>query len=693
MIKRRPLILVSLLLLFCTILGSCSGSSTAPETEKQTDKTAEMQITGTESVSEEITQNATQPEAITDDTSVFNYGKVNYRKKVVSVDNIPFPDENIGKPVDADGKGVLTLFASDFSDGDITCGGTAVPRAANSAGVVDGVMYLPFSETEANHIAGGWTTWAPAAETSTSKYKQVVLSAELTEYSNNDAPWIAGFIGCFVSNYTFTIPDNAGDGVWFSLNSKSKKLSVYAGDRSSWAWPAGNVSITVPDELICDKTELDVVCTANKEIYIYLKNTLSAKIVCNNATVTVYDGTDQQVYSGPLDPASVSGTHYSVFCHGGGGFGIDEMKVYGCSKGDGGEVVEITATPVGSNKLGCDISNRTDVIGICYSMWFNAIFGDGDSPVETWYNVPELTDKYGFSAQYGFGKNGDQHNAVTAFHFWSKPAQGYYRSSDKNAIRNNMTLLYNAGVDFIILDYTYATSPGYDVGTSPWTSYIEKPSIALLDTIMEMRAEGLGTPYVVFWLGSENMFDQIYDQFYGVDKWQDCFVYWDGKPFIMNWEKTKTLKNFDKFTVRSMYGLRGKAKTGQWSYLEISNDKTVSYDSNKNPEHVSVAVATQETYMSLPTAHGRNGGKFWNEQWQTAFKVHPKIVTVTWWNEWCAQLYYVDNVGYIFTDNYNQEYSRDIEPMEGGHGDQYYKWLCQYISDYRAGNPCPDLTE
>ena len=97
--------------------------------------------------------------------------------------------------------------------------------------------------------------------------------------------------------------------------------------------------------------------------------------------------------------------------------------------------------------------------------------------------------------------------------------------------------------------------------------------------------------------------------------------------------------------------------------------------------------------FALSTAHGRDGGRFWNRQWQTAFEVHPKIVTVTWWNEWCAQLYKVDGVGYIFTDNFDIEHSRDIEPMEGGHGDQYYKWLCEYIRAYRAGEPCPDLTE
>lgn len=341
---------------------------------------------------------------------------------------------------------------------------------------------------------------------------------------------------------------------------------------------------------------------------------------------------------------------------------------------------------------GLDITGRNDLVGICYTMWFNAIHGNGEGKIETALNVTELKEQYGFSAEYGFGTAEEQHNHVPAFHYWGKPAQGYYRSTDKEAIRNNMTLLSRAGVDFIILDYTYATAPNYNPGTAEFEKYILGPSAALLDTIVEMRAEGRSTPYVVYWLGSHNMFGTVYEYFYSVEKWKDCFVYWSGKPFIMNWEKEVGDATNGTFTVRSMYGLRATVDRGQWSYLELDNAKTVSYYKNK-PEHVSVAVAAQETYMSQPTAHGRNGGRFWNRQWQTAFQYHPKIVTVTWWNEWCAQEYYVSGVGYVFTDNFDVEHSRDIEPMEGGHGDLYYRWLCEYIRAYRAGESCPTLVE
>lgn len=81
------------------------------------------------------------------------------------------------------------------------------------------------------------------------------------------------------------------------------------------------------------------------------------------------------------------------------------------------------------------------------------------------------------------------------------------------------------------------------------------------------------------------------------------------------------------------------------------------------------------------------------EQWKNAFDYRPKAITITWWNEWCAQLFYDGNGNPRFVDNYTQEFSRDIEPMEGGHGDMYYQWTKQYIAAYKNMEECPRLVE
>lgn len=329
------------------------------------------------------------------------------------------------------------------------------------------------------------------------------------------------------------------------------------------------------------------------------------------------------------------------------------------------------------DEMGLDITNKTDLVSICYSVWFDGILGEGDEPVSEFYNISEV-----LAGRQEWGNEGQ-------FHYWGKPAQGYYRSTDKKAIRNNMTLLAAANIDFIILDYTNAND-GYVQDAAHGERWAFAPLRALCETIVEMRGEGKRTPYIVLWCGQSNgaLIDAFYQRFYTIEEWQDCFVYWDGKPFMITTKPTELFPRHELFTVRHMWGLTDEKC---WRFLNVDNRNT-HYVNNGVKEQLSVAVATQETYMSEPTAHGRNGGRFFYEQWRTAFKLHPKVVTVTWWNEWAAQRFIIDGKT-TFVDNYTQEYSRDIEPMEGGHGDLYYRWLCEYVRAYKAGEKCPELYE
>ncbi len=339
------------------------------------------------------------------------------------------------------------------------------------------------------------------------------------------------------------------------------------------------------------------------------------------------------------------------------------------------------AAPFGGT-VGLDITDRHDLVGICYTTWFNAILGSGREPVTDWHNVTEVE-----AGRQSFGPQ-------NAFHYWAKPAIGYYRSDDKAVMRRHMIQLAEAGVDFIILDYTYEEDHWLE--GRYWDVYTVRPMTALCDTIVEMRAEGLRTPYVVCWIGTNkgHLYKAFYDRFYGVEKWRDCFVYWDGKPFILSWGEAEDCPYRDIYTVRTMRGLGSvNREKNNWSFLTVDNRGRYATGADGKPEQVTVAVATQETYMSAPTAHGRDGGFFWFRQWHYAFETHPKIVTLTWWNEWCAQRLEVAPGVYEFTDNYNIEYSRDIEPMEGGHGDRYYQWLIQYIAAYKSGKACPVLVE
>ena len=327
-----------------------------------------------------------------------------------------------------------------------------------------------------------------------------------------------------------------------------------------------------------------------------------------------------------------------------------------------------------------DIKDKDHLVGIMYTTWFDAILGSFS---------PELIGNVGSSAR------------VNQYYFWGEPALGFYKSSDKKVIKKHMEQLSSAGVDFIILDNTNMNAnTDFPKGSANWEIYVTKPMTALLDTIVEMRKSGEKTPYVVNWVWTGNnasggvvpfeswkSVENMYDEFYTESKYKDVWVYWDGLPFIIT-TSTPTSSSSKEITTRSMWGLNGVGNVN-WSYLEKDNDKP-GKDSSGNIEQIGVSVAMQATYMSnTTTATGRNNGKTFYNQWQVAFKRKPKIVTITWWNEWCALR--LSNGAY--TDLYSQEYSRDIEPMKGGHGDQYYKWMKSYITAYKKDKSCPNNTK
>lgn len=310
-----------------------------------------------------------------------------------------------------------------------------------------------------------------------------------------------------------------------------------------------------------------------------------------------------------------------------------------------------------------DIKDKDHLVGIMYTTWFDAILPSN----------PVLTTSSSCTANN--------------YCFWGEPALGYYKSSDTKVIEKHMTQLSDAGVDFIILDNTNlnATNRQY------WNDYVTKPMTAILNTIIKMRKAGKQTPYVLNWIWTGNnasggrvpfesweSVNKMYDKFYTKEKYKDAWVYWDKKPFILT-TSTPTSNPSKKITTRSMWGLNGVSSVN-WTYLEHNNDK-----STKGNEQIGVSTAMQADYMSnTSTAKCRRGGKTFKEQWQVAFNRKPKIVTITWWNEWGAL-----KLNGHFTDLYNQECSRDIEPMKGGHGDTYYQWMKKYINAYKNDKNCP----
>jgi len=133
-------------------------------------------------------------------------------------------------------------------------------------------------------------------------------------------------------------------------------------------------------------------------------------------------------------------------------------------------------------------------------------------------------------------------------------------------------------------------------------------------------------------------------------------------------------------------------------------------DDPRQAEQVNVSVAQnlrvsdgRAVNMSSGTARGRSfhDGKLdrtpgavargfnFQEQWKRAEELAAPFVMVTGWNEWIAGRFGKPGGPIVFVDQFNQQFSRDIEPMVAGHGDNYYWQLVANVRRYKGAPPLP----
>ena len=154
---------------------------------------------------------------------------------------------------------------------------------------------------------------------------------------------------------------------------------------------------------------------------------------------------------------------------------------------------------------------------------------------------------------------------------------------------------------------------------------------------------------------------------------------------------------------------QGPTGPEQWGWLEVFPQHAF-YKTPGVPEQMVVGVAQNAvdgrlSVLSNPRARGRsfhNGaqpppagrdftGRNFAEQWERALKIDPRFVFVTGWNEWIAGRFpgpagspFYGSGPVSFVDQFDHEYSRDIEPVRGGHGDAYYYQLIANVRRYKG---------
>ena len=208
--------------------------------------------------------------------------------------------------------------------------------------------------------------------------------------------------------------------------------------------------------------------------------------------------------------------------------------------------------------------------------------------------------------------------------------------------------------------------------------------------------------------------------------WSDSAKQWPGGQAFTDGVATNGSRNFrigtlndESLRIREFFTFRNpqpdyfRGPTGpdMWSWLEVF-PQHVFRNSKGEQEQMSVGVAQNAVgrrlgSLSETKARGRNWhdgandarpgavneGLNFSEQFEHALKEDPRVIFITGWNEWIASRF--DEFAGIkepvmFVDECDQERSRDIEPMKGGHSDNYYYQMVSFNRRYKGvRSPAP----
>ena len=292
-----------------------------------------------------------------------------------------------------------------------------------------------------------------------------------------------------------------------------------------------------------------------------------------------------------------------------------------------------------------------------------------------------------------------------AAHHWGESIFGYYLGDDSSVLRKHAQMLSDAGVDLIIFD------------TSNGPTYPQNYT-KLFEVFRAVRRLGNRTPQVAFLAPFGNpraVVAELYGRLYARHRGEELWFRWEGKPLILADPSQVDPEPRAFFTFRKPQPSYFEGPTGpnMWSWLEVY-PQHVFRNAAGEKEQMSVGVAQNAVgnrlgSMSEPGARGRSfhagrqagdldavlHGYNLAEQCGRALKEDPRAVFMTGWNEWIAGRFDEFNgirTPPMFVDQFDQEHSRDIEPMRGGHGDNYYYQAVDFIRRYKGARQVPPVT-
>ncbi len=314
-------------------------------------------------------------------------------------------------------------------------------------------------------------------------------------------------------------------------------------------------------------------------------------------------------------------------------------------------------------------------------------------------------------------------NNVLHPYFWDEPLFGYYRTSDTFVLRKHAELLADAGVDYIVFDCSN--------GTEIFKSGCED----VLKAFAEAKKDGINVPKISFLLSWYDtncrvQLKRLYKNFYTNEEYKDLWFCWEGKPLMIAHTTALDPKDetegaiLEHFTFRHMrasyfdpqYAYEDKV----WGWCSVYPQTKFGVKKDGSIEMMCVSVAqnaneTQMTAMNDPTGGVRGRGYAkgnysysytygseqitvnknrkdaylyglnFQQQWDYAIEQDPQVIFLTGWNEYVAQLAEeFQGVPCAFSDNFNAEYSRDIEPSAGFLKDHFYNQMVENIRRFKG---------
>ena len=381
-----------------------------------------------------------------------------------------------------------------------------------------------------------------------------------------------------------------------------------------------------------------------------------------------------------------------------------------------------------------EYTNKDYYVGLFYHVW-HGDFGadDGAATPNTImkgiYNIQQMLDDGDYATLYDANMN------KTQFHYWNEPLYGYYLPADEWVLTRHVELFVMADIDYICVDATNAAKCNRDGTFVP--RLFEKPVKQLLSVLSKFKDQGFDVPGVMFYTntGSLDTVQGLYDTYYSRPEYSDLWFAPNGKPMIIGITRKNyngTDQNSDDIT--SPFYKQVIRDENLLEFFDLKDSKWPSTNDNPTrqtnsmpwmswnyPQTVFSPSKGQERdgYIAVPVAqHGHSGyycsvstaapmchrgynnitGQVegdWKEglSFQQMFdsihkwyKDEVKTIMVTGWNEWIAQkqpadTHYIgkptpqNTTGVHFVDVFNNEYSRDLEMMKGGYGDNYYLQL------------------